>query len=519
MKTTRLPRAIPAAAVAAMAAAARPSLATTTTIYDSAGFESPAFTAAALTGQGGGVWVESGGAAAQGTATVRAAAADTGGQGVTLIRADTAADGGDKRYWPNAAPVTPTAAQNLVTVSWDMDVPRNSAGPTGPFFGIESYAPGDALIAAAGVDAATGEVLFEDPTRGGAFNSTTADDTISPGAWHHFQLAMNFTTDTATVSVDGSVRQTVASFLSPNVTAFADADLSALTTAAETTTAQTGSAQFDNYSVVLGPSGPAAVSVATGQNYHFTVNPNTGLLVRTVGGLTVAAGGTATADVATAAANRQLLVVGGTGLTLAGSAGAWTGRLDLGNNDMDVPGGSLATVTNQVAQGFNGGAWNGSGGITSSAAASDPAHLTAVGVIQNVAADGVTPLYPSFDGQPVGPADVLVRLTLYGDTNLDGVVNAADYLRVDAGYVGHLTGWANGDFNYDGVVDGSDYTLMDNAFNQQTGGIGSPSAELARAASELSGGTVAAVPEPASVAAITLGVTGLVARRRSRRRP
>jgi hypothetical protein len=68
---------------------------------------------------------------------------------------------------------------------------------------------------------------------------------------------------------------------------------------------------------------------------------------------------------------------------------------------------------------------------------------------------------------------VLVKYTDYGDANLDGTVNVADYTRLDAGFIsgGKLTGWFNGDFNYDGVVDGSDYTLMDNAFNMATGGL------------------------------------------------
>ena len=99
-------------------------------------------------------------------------------------------------------------------------------------------------------------------------------------------------------------------------------------------------------------------------------------------------------------------------------------------------------------------------GLASAAAAADPAHLTALGVAVPTSA-------ALFDGQSVSTTDVLVKFTRYGDTNLDGVVNAADYARVDAGYVTHTTGWQNGDFNYDGVVDGSDYTLIDNDFNQQ----------------------------------------------------
>jgi hypothetical protein len=54
----------------------------------------------------------------------------------------------------------------------------------------------------------------------------------------------------------------------------------------------------------------------------------------------------------------------------------------------------------------------------------------------------------------------------YGDADLTGTVNGADYQQTDKGFGQHLTGWSNGDFNYDGVVDGSDFSLIDNTFNQ-----------------------------------------------------
>ena len=258
---------------------------------------------------------------------------------------------------------------------------------------------------------------------------------------------------------------------------------------------------------VVGNSGPQPVSVAAGQTYHFAAVAGSTVTARTVPGLTVAAGGTAVVDAAATASGRQVLVVTGPGLTLAGSAGNWTGLLDLTNNDLDVPNGSLATITSQAAQGFTGGRLNGSGGIASSTAAADTGRLTAVGVIQNVVTlGGTTAIYTSFDGQAVAATDVLARYTYYGDANLDGRVDAADYTRIDAGFLTKLTGWQSGDFNYDGRVDASDYTLMDNAFNRQAGGVASPTTSVA--------GRVAAVPEPASLAAVA-GV-GLLAGRRRR---
>ena len=196
------------------------------------------------------------------------------------------------------------------------------------------------------------------------------------------------------------------------------------------------------------------------------------------------------------------------GLSIAGGA-----TLDLGGNDLDVSGSTLQAVNALVASGFNGGTWTGPG-IASAAAAADARHLTAIGVTQNN--QGGAPLYTAthpFDGFTPGPSDVLAKYTYYGDANLDGTINAADYSRVDVGFVSHLTGWFNGDFNYDGIVDGSDYALMDNAFNQQGSAlalavVAGPSASSAAA--------VASVPEPTAVGLLTFGATSLVGGRRRR---
>ena len=221
--------------------------------------------------------------------------------------------------------------------------------------------------------------------------------------------------------------------------------------------------------------------------------------------LTVPAAGTVLLDAAATSASRTALVVGS--LSVAGT-------VDLSDNDLVVHNGDLAAVTALAARGFAGGTWAG-GGLTSSAAAADANHLTALGVVPNQTAAGGT-LYASFDGQPVAATDVLVRYTYYGDADLSGTVNAADYARVDDGFVNHLSGWANGDFNYDGVVDGSDYALADNAFNQQAGGVAAPAALVATPAADPAGGTTP-VPEPASLAVVTIGAAllGRPARRRT----
>jgi hypothetical protein len=207
----------------------------------------------------------------------------------------------------------------------------------------------------------------------------------------------------------------------------------------------------------------------------------------------------------------RILVVTPSVLSAPGST------LDLKTNDLDVTNESLAAVTAQVAAGYNlagGGNWQGSGGITSSTAAGNTAHLGALGVIQNN--QGGPALFTAtstFDTTTPMPADVLVKYTYFGDANLDGKVDGSDYSLIDAGYASQgtaspLTGWYNGDFNYDGTIDGSDYALIDNAFNNQGSPI-KPAAFVAASTAE-----VASVPEPAGIAELCAVLVALCRRRR-----
>jgi hypothetical protein len=213
-------------------------------------------------------------------------------------------------------------------------------------------------------------------------------------------------------------------------------------------------------------------------------------------------------------AGRSVLVTNALAVSTAGT-------LDLSNNDLMLNGSSpsLSTVTAMVAAGYNlvgGGKWNGAG-ITSSAAASDSTHLTALGVIQNNQSG--TAIYSAsnlFDGIAPEANAVLVKYTYFGDANLDGKVDGSDYSLIDAGYSSHgtLSGWYNGDFNYDGTIDGSDYALLDNAYNNQGSQLTTPNALVAASTGQVAGAS--AVPEPASVALIAVATAGLVGRRRRR---
>jgi hypothetical protein len=243
--------------------------------------------------------------------------------------------------------------------------------------------------------------------------------------------------------------------------------------------------------------GTDSMNVSSGTVTLASPQWQSGALVLNFSSIAVGSGAKLECAGSTDPSQRALLVV--TSLSLAGSVNAWTGTLDLGSDDLDLVNGALSTTTNQIAEGFNSGQWNGAG-ITSSAAASNSSHITALGImsnsgnalagISNTGIYGANTLGGLFDGYSPGPTDVLIKYTYYGDANLDGSVDGSDYAQIDNGYLTQASGWFNGDLNYDGVVDGSDYTLMDNAYNVQGASFSS---------------IIAVVPKP-SVAVTAVGV-------------
>jgi autotransporter-associated beta strand protein len=193
-----------------------------------------------------------------------------------------------------------------------------------------------------------------------------------------------------------------------------------------------------------------------------------------------------------------------------------TSALDLTDNDAVIlataatRASELANATSEIASAFHAGQWN-SPGITSSTAAANLIQLSAVGILLNDNGSGL-PRFGTFDGQAVDANSILLKYTYYGDANLDGVVNGADYALIDNGYNLGLSGWGNGDFNYDGVINAADYALMDNAYNFQSG--------ILSAGTSLGGLTpLAPVPEPHTAVLLALGAAPwlvCIARRRLR---
>ena len=151
-------------------------------------------------------------------------------------------------------------------------------------------------------------------------------------------------------------------------------------------------------------------------------------------------------------------------LKLNGLAIDSTATLDLGDNAMIVHYVPAQEATEKslfnslLTSGYAGGAWNGPG-IDSSAAANDPSHNTALGWFdQNDL--GVV----SVNGDSADFADgneIVVKDTVYGDTDLSGKLDSTDSANMSLGQRGGGSGWGFGDFNYDGTTAGSaDYQIF-----------------------------------------------------------
>jgi hypothetical protein len=138
------------------------------------------------------------------------------------------------------------------------------------------------------------------------------------------------------------------------------------------------------------------------------------------------------------------------------------GTLDITDNAavIDYVGASpVAQVQAQVTSGYNGGAWNGTG-ITSSTAAAQT--NTAVGFAEST--DLFTAFPASFAGASVDATAVLLRHTFYGDADLNRTVNLNDFNRLAANFGQTGRRWSQGDFDFSGAVNLNDFNRLAASF-------------------------------------------------------
>jgi MYXO-CTERM domain-containing protein len=260
---------------------------------------------------------------------------------------------------------------------------------------------------------------------------------------------------------------------------------------------------------VNGNSVTAAATVNNGSLSHVAGTSSLGSLTGT-GSLSVGNSSGGAAAVTVSAFNQSSISVNTTGtLTVAhsstpaiNSTNSLTivpgGKLDLTNSTLFIhytPGADpFSTIVGYLRSGYDNGLWDGSGVISTTAAA-NAAHTTAISIVDS--ADGLV------SGLPANTIEL--KYVLYGDTGLSGSVGFNDFTRLTQHY-GQSSGvtWDVGDFNYDGSVNLSDFLLMTRTYNTSLGATAVGAIDAVSSS----------VPEPS---AVMLGLAGLPLLRRRRR--
>jgi hypothetical protein len=239
-----------AAGVIASAAVARPPFACAAgAIVNTHGFEG--YTLGSLAGQpeSPSSWVTTGGA---GSATVQSAIVKSGSKAVAVQKGANT----DQRWAVPVTPVTQYPTARYIAIDWDMQVTPTGAptGTFGPFLGVEAY---DAsvvprVLGTLGVDATTGDILFQESQAAGA-NLAETGVKATFNAWNSFRILLDYQQHQYTAIANGTplvTRTFVDHTAGTPLNHFTDADISALSAAGDALSmAQTGTAYYDNFRV------------------------------------------------------------------------------------------------------------------------------------------------------------------------------------------------------------------------------------------------------------------------------
>jgi autotransporter-associated beta strand protein/probable HAF family extracellular repeat protein len=229
-------------------------------------------------------------------------------------------------------------------------------------------------------------------------------------------------------------------------------------------------------------------------------------------GGTFISGGTVIAGVSGALPFGAVVLTNGGSVQLAASTGltqittlavSGSGTFDVNNNHVIISYGAgvdpISSIAALIATGYAGGAWNGAGGIMSSAAQAN--HQYGLGFADSADA-----------GNPAGLASGMIEIayTLLGDVNLDGVVNGIDFGILAADFNKSATSWDQGDFNYDHAVNGIDFGELAANFNR---GVAGASANQMLDSFAAANGLLADLPEPGCASLGVAAAAGIMRRR------
>jgi hypothetical protein len=220
----------------------------------------------------------------------------------------------------------------------------------------------------------------------------------------------------------------------------------------------TNAAGSSTFSFTYFVSAPAGVSLSAGGQYYVTGAAGAQTLDVTAGTVTLSS------DIGSALPGVGLTIENGANVALTSSQTLsqlvlnGNGTLDIGQYSAIINYGTgpdpAQSILGWLGTGSNGGLWNGTG-IVSSTAAANPGYGVGFG-------DGA-------DGVAVGVTAGQIKLmyTLNGDANLDGTVNGVDFGIVAANFNKSVSmGWEDGDFNYDGSVNGIDFGAISANLNK-----------------------------------------------------
>jgi hypothetical protein len=186
------------------------------------------------------------------------------------------------------------------------------------------------------------------------------------------------------------------------------------------------------------------------------------------------------------------------------------GQFNIANNSVAIGFSSPAddpvkTIAGYLTTGYAAGHWTGTGINSSTAAAAGSSALLSVGY-----ADGNADA-----GTPAAPNEILVKLALAGDANLDGMVNFADLVAVVQNFHKPGTDWAHGNFDYGGSTSLADLIAVVANFNKAIDADGSVESSSSNISVQ---STAVQFPEPGLLSMVALPMFALARRRRKGKR-